>query len=57
VKDPAYVVANLSNNKSVKTGLSFANEALAQDYLKTHVTQNPNDAGEVHVIPAFDQAA
>ena len=41
----------------IAQGVSFANEAMARDYMTSHIANNPNDAGEVHVIPAFEEAA
>jgi hypothetical protein len=57
VKEAEYIVAGMSNNKSIAHGVSFANEAMARDYMTSHIANNPNDAGEVHVIPAFEEAA
>jgi hypothetical protein len=57
VNEPEYIVASVSNNKSIAQGISFANEAMAHDYMTSHVAKNPGDAGEVHVIPAFEKAA
>ena len=56
VKEAEYIVASLSNNKSIAHGVSFANEAMARDYMMSHIADNPNDAGEVHVIPAFEES-
>jgi hypothetical protein len=51
-----YIAAGIANNKSIAKGVSFANEAMARDYMMSHIANNPNDAGEVHVIPAFEEA-
>jgi hypothetical protein len=56
VGEMEYIVAGISNNKSVTVGMSFANEALAHDYMLAHLADHPNEAGEVHVIPAFEEA-
>ncbi len=55
VNEMEYIVAGISNNQSISEGLSFANEAMAHDYMMAHITDHPNDAAEVHVIPAFEE--
>lgn len=57
VRESRYVVASVATNKSIAEGVFFANEAMARDYMLSHLGKNPHDAGEVHVIPAFEEAA
>ncbi len=56
VGEMRYIVASISNNKSLCNGLSFANEAMAHDHMMAHIASHPNDVGEVHVIPASEEA-
>jgi len=54
VNPPSYVVAGLADNKAVDQDAVFVSEAMARDYMNTMVKQNPNKAGEIHVISAFE---
>jgi len=56
VDEPKYVVTAIANNKPLAQGAVFPSEAMAHDYMMTHLADNPNDVGEVHVIPAFEAA-
>jgi hypothetical protein len=56
VNETKFVVASASNNKPIAQDVSFSNEAMAHDYMMSHLADNPNDVGEIHVIPAFEAA-
>lgn len=57
VNEVAYVVASVANNRQVAASRTFANEALAQEFMAGHLAANPTASGEVHVIPMFEAVA
>lgn len=54
VGQPSYAVAGLKDNKIVSAGAVFTSEAMAQDHLQALIAENPNQADDIHVIPAFE---
>jgi hypothetical protein len=54
VDQPSYVVAGLADNKAVANEAVFASEGMARDYMNSLIEKDPNNAGEVHVIPMFE---
>ena len=57
VTQPGYVVAGVDNNKAVADAPVFASEAHARDYLNSKISNNPEMAEDIHVIPIFEAAA
>jgi hypothetical protein len=54
VKGEAFTVATQAANEPIA---SFASEAMATEHLNSQLAANPNLAGTLHVIPAFEAAA
>jgi hypothetical protein len=54
VKGEAFAVASQATNEPIA---SFASEAMANEHLQNQLAANPNLAGSLHVIPAFEAAA
>jgi hypothetical protein len=58
VASEGYTVAFQSNNRAhAEVATSFLSEASAREYLDQVVSQDPNMADQLHVIPAFERAA
>ncbi|HEY2496508.1 MAG TPA: DUF6603 domain-containing protein [Candidatus Angelobacter sp.] len=51
VGQEGYAVSNTSDNKPVNTASNFSSEAMARDYMKSHVASNPSLAAGMHVLP------
>jgi hypothetical protein len=58
VKSEGFAVALVADNTVYHPdAASFTSQTAANDYLARAITQNPNLAGNVHVIPHFEVAA
>ncbi|MCA0454433.1 MAG: hypothetical protein LCI00_10700 [Chloroflexi bacterium] len=53
VKQEGYTVAYQANNKAYATA-NFASEAAARDFMQQAITDDPNQAETLHVIPQFE---
>jgi hypothetical protein len=54
VKEAAYSVAFVQNNKAATAQKTFASEAQARDHLQQMIATNPNAAESLHVIPEYE---